>query len=155
MIVADIMTRRVHTCRPNDTLDRAARLMWEHDCGAIPIMDDRVGTLGVVTDSDICMAAYTRGEPLHRIRVTVAGSHRVYSVRPDASVEFVQALMKRHRGHRLPVVDVGGNLVGIMSIADIVRTSQRARRPDGAPCEEEVACTLAEMYRPSGRTRLF
>ena len=68
-IVAQVMTRKVHTCRRGDTLHRAARLMWDHDCGAVPIVDERGHTVGMITDRDICMAVYIRdgrcGDPRH------------------------------------------------------------------------------------------
>jgi CBS domain-containing protein len=147
MIVADIMTPHAHQCSVNDNLDRAARLMWEHDCGAIPIVDLRGHTVGMITDRDICMAAYLQGKPLHRIGVKVAGSHHIHSVTPDAPVELAYAIMKRHRVRRLPVIDVGGNLVGMLSLADVVRHARR----DGADGldVDEMASVLAEVYRPS------
>ena len=147
MIVADIMTPHAHQCSVNDTLDRAARLMWEHDCGAIPVVDLRGHTVGMITDRDICMAAYIQGQPLHRIGVKVAGSRHVHSVAPDASVELACAIMRTHRVRRLPVIDIGGNLVGMLSLADIVRHTRR----DGADGldVEQIAAAVAEIYRPS------
>ena len=59
--VRDVMTREPRTCRPSDTLNLAAQHMWEGDCGVLPVTDDEGKPIGMLTDRDICMAAYTRG----------------------------------------------------------------------------------------------
>jgi len=66
-----IMTREVASCRPDDTLNDAARIMWERDCGFVPVTAEDSGgrVVGIVTDRDLCMAAYTRGQRLADIRV--------------------------------------------------------------------------------------
>jgi len=67
MKVEQIMTRIVHTCSENDTLNRAAQLMWENDCGCVPVIHGGNGSgavVGVVTDRDVCMGAYTQGRLL-------------------------------------------------------------------------------------------
>ncbi len=48
MHVEDLMTQPVYTCRPHDTLDVAARLMWEHDCGIVPVVGDDGRVVGVI-----------------------------------------------------------------------------------------------------------
>lgn len=68
MKVQDIMTADVETCRLDDTLDRPAAIMWERDCGVVPVVDDESRIVGMLTDRDICMAAYTQGRPLPEIR---------------------------------------------------------------------------------------
>ena len=151
MLVSDIMTTRVHRCRTRDTLERAAQLMWDHDCGALPIEDERGHTVGVVTDRDICMAAYTQGKPLGAIPVTVAGSRSVHSVRPDTKVEVAEAVMEMHRIRRLPVIDIGGNLVGMLSLADIVRCAhaQPVHEANDGLGAERIVSTLESVYRPA------
>jgi CBS domain-containing protein len=149
IVVADLMTPQVHSCRVGDTLERAARLMWEHDCGALPVVDAHGRTVGMVTDRDVCMAAYIQGRPLSRIPVTVAASHRVHFVRPDATLDLACAIMREHRVRRLPVIDVGGNLVGMLSLVDVVRV---ARRPleSGDPLDvDAIAAVLTDVFRPS------
>ena len=58
------MTRDVKTCTIHDSLNGAARIMWDHDCGCAPVVDAHGKLVGIVTDRDICMAAYTQGVPL-------------------------------------------------------------------------------------------
>jgi len=58
------LMKPVHSCRPNDTLNEPARLMWDFDCGAVPVVDEAGCLVGIITDRDICMAACTRGQSL-------------------------------------------------------------------------------------------
>src|SRR5690606_28351921 len=68
MQVRELMTRDVQVCGPRDDLNRAAQIMWDHDCGVVPVVDSERRPIGMVTDRDVCMAAYTQGKPLSAIR---------------------------------------------------------------------------------------
>lgn len=148
VVVADIMTRNIHTCSARDMLDRPARLMWEYDCGAIPVLDHRGQPVGMVTDCDVCMAAYTQGKPLNRISVGSACSAHAHCIRADTTIGEAHHLMKTHRVRRLPVVDSGGNLVGFLSLADVVRHATTLRAPTDPLQVASVAATLVEIFRP-------
>jgi CBS domain-containing protein len=65
MRVSDVMTRDVACCSPDDPLTAPAQIMWEHDCGAVPVIQpESRRTLGMITDRDICMAAFLQNRPL-------------------------------------------------------------------------------------------
>lgn len=146
-LVMDVMSRNVHWCRPGDTLERAAQLMWDHACGALPVVDDHGRPIGMVTDRDVCMAAYTQGRSLSQILVRVAASQRLHCVRPDASLEDACTEMRAHRVRRLAVIDVGGNLVGMLSLSDIARCTRSADRD--AIDSGAVTATIARVSHPS------
>ena len=143
MLVEQIMTKRVDTCTPGDTLNEAARIMWEHDCGIVPIVEDgptrRVA--GVVTDRDACMAAYTRGQPLAQIRVGDVMCTDVTSCHAGEDVHEAEERMRRAQVHRLPVVDNANQLLGIISLADIARETAREV---GSRRQEVTAMELGE-----------
>jgi CBS domain-containing protein len=130
MKVGELMTHPVHTCSPDDTLHTAARLMWEHDCGSIPVVDRDGRVIAMLTDRDICMAAYTQGRPLSSVQVRSAMSRSLFSCSPDATVGDAESIMRASQVRRLPVIDAENRLVGIISLGDIARTAgvQRARR---------------------------
>lgn len=121
--VRDVMTQSVVSCSPEDTLNRAAQLMWESDCGALPIVDPGGKLLGMLTDRDICMSAYTRGKPLSELSVSAAMSTGVVSCRPGDTLRAVMDAMATHQIRRVPVLD-DGILVGIVSLADVARLAQ-------------------------------
>ena len=144
MNVAELMTSQTQTCRIEDNLDKIAKVMWEHDCGCVPLVDAEGRIAGIVTDRDVCMAACQMDVPLSRIPATFAAARDVVTVLPDDTIERAEALMREHEIRRLPVVDENRRPVGILSINDIVRSVHIQRRPDGlAP--DSVILTLAAL----------
>src|SRR4051794_15289878 len=100
MNVEELMTRNVETCTTNDSLARAAQIMWERDCGYVPVLDSHRRLMGVLTDRDICMAAYTQGRPLQHITAAQVMSHNVKAASPSDSLEAVETLMQVHQIRR-------------------------------------------------------
>ncbi len=119
MNVEQLMTKNVATVGPEDTLERAAQLMWEQDCGCVPVVDDDHHILGMITDRDTCMAAYTRGGRLQDIRVGECMSRIVHAARPIESHSAVLERMRSAQVRRIPVVDTQDRLLGIVSINDL------------------------------------
>ena len=146
MRVEQIMSRPAVTCRQDDALDTAAGLMWDNDCGVVPVVGDDGAVVGILTDRDICMAAYTQGKHLRAIPVSRAMAKQVFSCRPDHSLEAAEGLMTERRVRRLPVVDGVGHLVGVISLNDIAR--EAASSPKGNGAQREVANTLAAICQP-------
>jgi CBS domain-containing protein len=118
-IVSDVMTRSPRSCKRTDSLVMAAKIFWEHDCGAAPVVDDNGRVVGMITDRDCLMAAFTRGRKLDDLSVQSAMAHMVFSIREDQSVEAAAERMAEHAVRRLPVVDAHGRLVGMVSFADV------------------------------------
>ncbi len=127
MKVRDLMTSDVKHCGVNDSLNRAAQIMWESDCGCVPVVDEQARPVGILTDRDVCMAAYTQGVALAAASVASAMAREVYSCGPADSLAEALKQMKTHRVRRLPVVDDDGRLVGIISLNDIAREGERER----------------------------
>jgi len=146
MNVAEIMTRDVATCRTADNGNRAAQLMWERRCGAVPVVDEVGHVVGITTDRDICMAAYTQGKRLEDIPVLTAMSREVQHCLPSASIEEAEDLMMAHGIHRLVVVDSEGVLRGLVSIDDIARSAAQWDGK-GEIDLERVALTSGEISR--------
>jgi CBS domain-containing protein len=139
MKIREIMTADVHACQPDTDLGKVAGIMWDHDCGIVPVVDPSGAVIGLVTDRDICVAAATRGLPPERISAAQAMGHPVRACLPDDSVQAALATMKEFQIRRLPVIDSNGILKGIVSMNDIARAAER--RP-GIPAKEIVS-TLA------------
>src|SRR4051812_38042425 len=79
MRVGELMTRDVATCGPGDSLARAAKIMWDRDCGVVPVLDPKGHVIAMLTDRDICMAAWSKGAPLSDLRVGDAASRSLQS----------------------------------------------------------------------------
>src|SRR5262245_15334249 len=69
MKVKEIMTSDVKTCSLDTDLASAAKIMWEEDCGAVPVTDGGGSVIGMITDRDICIAAATRPQAEGQIQV--------------------------------------------------------------------------------------
>ncbi len=106
MKVEQLMTCDAKVCSEADSLNRGAQLMWEFDCGCIPVIsangEGRV--VGVVTDRDIAMAAYTQGKQLWAIPITTAMTHKVTACHASDGISQAEALMRDNRVRRLPVL---------------------------------------------------
>jgi CBS domain-containing protein len=150
MKVEQLMTKQVDVCYPDQTLQDAARVMWERDCGLVPIVDGPNRRLvGILTDRDACMASYTRGHALWQIRIGDVMSTAIQACRPSDLLSEAEAAMRRTRVHRLPVVDEAGQLLGVISLSDIAREAAReigSKKPEVTPAE--IGETLAAIRQP-------
>ena len=143
MNVQEVMTKTVWTCRTDEAMSAAARLMWEHDIGAVPVLDASGRLVGIVTDRDVCMSAYFAGQPLTAVPLEQGMSKSVSKIEPAQTIEKAEELMRSKRIRRLPVVE-GDKLVGMISLADISLAAQ-ARK---AVSVSEVNMTFAAIVEP-------
>ena len=149
MKASELMNTDVKSCSVSDTLQRAAQLMWENDCGAVPVIDGDGRVVGMITDRDICMSAYTQGLPLWQIPVPSAMATRVHGVREDEAIDAAERLMRRVQVRRVPVLDREARLKGILSLNDLARHAHRsAGRKGNSLSADSIAHTLAAICQP-------
>lgn len=149
MQIERLMSRNVQYCSPDDTLDRAAQLMWEFDCGSVPVCmgNGSPRVVGMITDRDICMSALFEGKPLCDLRVASAMSRRVLVCLPSDQPARVERVMRERQIRRVPVTDESQNLLGIVSLADLARAAQRQSKAAGIT-ETQIGDTLAVICTP-------
>lgn len=150
MQVQDLMSEPVITCRPDDTLKEAARLMWERACGVLVVVDDAGSLVGVITDRDIAMGALHQDRLLAEIAVDdIMEGASLLTCRTDDDVNTVLGLMIANKVRRVPVVDEGRVVVGLLSVDDVAAVAQRSQ--DGAPDVDAaaVAALLSTTVHPS------
>jgi CBS domain-containing protein len=154
MKVDQLMTKQVTSCRPGDALRRAAQLMWERDCGCLPVcVDDGANRVaGVITDRDICMSALFQDKPLRDLHVADAMSAQAHVCRPSDTLADVESKMRASQVRRLPVVDEQGSLVGMITLADLARQAERDQtQRSPAISGKEIGVTLASICQPPHR----
>ncbi len=139
MRVAQLMTMHPVTCRPTDSLHEAARLMWDRDVGCLPVVDDELRLLGILTDRDIAMSAFARDQKLSEIPATVAMADQVYSCSGEDPIELAAHIMREQGVRRVPVLDEDGRVIGILSLDDL------AAGASTADSTRTVAATLATV----------
>jgi len=140
MKVTDLMTSDPATVGPDDPVAKAATLMREEDCGAIPVVRDKK-LVGIVTDRDIAIRAVAGGRDPKTLKVSEIMSADPITVSPDTDGDEASRVMAEHQVRRLPVVQ-DGHLLGILV------TAQLARRESS----KAVGETIKEISEPaSGR----
>jgi len=134
MQIKNLMTTDVATCRPETNLAIVAKLMWDKDCGFVPVVDAAGKVAGVITDRDICIASATRRLLPDQIMAAQAMRRPpIHTTQPEDTIEKALSTMKQFQVRRLPVVAADGTLKGVVSMNDIVLASQRKEGP--APAE--------------------
>jgi CBS domain-containing protein len=125
MYVNEIMTTNPKTCRLDSPLDAVARLMWENDCGAIPVVGQGNRPLGIITDRDIAMSAMLRRQPLWDIHAAdVIQGQALSCCKQSDTIESCLRAMEQHEVRRMPVTDDAGTLCGIVSLGDALAFTQ-------------------------------
>ena len=151
MKIAEMMKLDVKSCHGRDFLNKAAKMMWDNDCGCLPVIDAEGKVTGIITDRDITMAAYTQGTALHAIRVESAMTRNVIACSPGDDLQTVQELMRQNQVHRVPVIDLDGKLVGIVSINDLALAAQQRRKEEIAGITNgDISQTLGAISQPRG-----
>lgn len=147
MKVSQVMAVDVQPCVAGSTLNEAAQRMWEYDCGMVPVVDHARTVVGTISDRDICMGAYTKGRPLHEISIAEVMSNGVITIEENATLDHARELMQMHQIRRLPVVSEHGQLVGMLSIADLSRYAN-GRKTKGGVTATELIETLRAITSP-------
>ena len=142
MNASEVMSRPVWTCSIDDTLERVARVMWERDCGCVPLVDADCRAVAMITDRDVAMASYLQGKPLHEIVARSAASHSLAFVHEDTPLEAVENQMRDWQIRRVPVIDDDGRVVGIVTLNDIAMHSAPGGRRIGPLSAESISKTL-------------
>ena len=119
MKVKEVMTPGAKAIWITESLADAAKEMWENDCGVLPIIKDRK-VVGMITDRDICMATAIRDRNPSSISVEEVMTTTVYAAEAEEDVRQALQTMRDHKIRRLPVLDLKGELKGIVSMNDIV-----------------------------------
>lgn len=119
MTAKDFMTADPKVCNPDTTVAEAAKLMWEGDCGILPVVDNGE-LIGVVTDRDMYIALATRDERASHLRVGAVATKAVVTCAPEDEIGVALAAMRHSRVRRLPVIGFGNTVLGVLSINDIV-----------------------------------
>lgn len=141
-----LMSTSLHSCGPDDSLARAAQLMWENDCGAVTVVVDSV-VVGIITDRDVCMATYTQGKAPSELVVGSAMSRELFSCGPDESIGDVLAIMADKRVRRVPVVGASGKLLGVIALADIARWANAIHNPTVEAALTETLAAISALPR--------
>jgi CBS domain-containing protein len=140
-LAREVMTPDPAVCTPEMTLDEVAKLMRQHDCGEIPVIDSAERPIGVVTDRDIVCRVVAEGKNPMAYTAETCMSQPVVTVTTDTPIDEVISTMERHQIRRVPVVDDSGACAGIIAQADVAWVERTS----------EVGELVREVSRDTGR----
>lgn len=143
MKVQDAMTSDVGFCRSDDNLATAAHIMWEKDCGAVPILDAENRLAGMITDRDVCIAVGTRGKSASEIGVAEFCRENIIACAPDDKLKAALKKMAKNQIKRLPVVSQNGKLIGIISLTDVLLKTDEDKK-----LRKKIVSALTEISKP-------
>jgi CBS domain-containing protein len=143
MKAQDIMAKNPSVVTPDTRLSEAAKIMKSEDIGILPVVESRGSKklVGVVTDRDIAIRHVAEGHT-GDCPVREAMSSSVRTAKAGDDVDDVMKLMGNEQVRRIPICDDRGDLVGIISQADIVRK---------AKSDDKAEQTVAKISEPGGR----
>ena len=148
MLVRDVMTTSVEIVSPTDTIQDAARLMADEDCGALPVGEnDRL--VGMITDRDIVVRAVAMGKQPADCTVGDVMSREIKYIYEDETTDGLAQKIAELQIKRMPVINRDKRLVGIVSLGDLASQGDTegeaaralsgiSRRSDGAAKHEHI-----------------
>lgn len=151
MKIQEIMTKNPEVCTANDRVEVAAEIMRRVDTGIVPVIkreNNHAKLVGVVTDRDLCLGILAYGKKLDSAKVGDFMSKNVTTCKPFESVSQALTRMKRAQVRRLPVVNADSEVVGILSLADVV-LNQAAKKDEF--CQTMAAICASSKTRSTRR----
>ncbi len=125
--IPSIMTADPICCRAETTLHEVAKMMKDHDCGEIPVVDGNRKPVGVITDRDIVVRALAEGDGSSTATVGNYMTSPVTTITTQCSLDECADLMEQQQIRRIVVVDQNGCVAGIVAQADIALASRDGR----------------------------
>lgn len=149
MKVKDVMVRTAASCNRETNLGAAVAILWDRNCGILPIIDADQRVIGVVTDRDICIALGSRNRLPGDLAVGEVMSGKLFTCVSDDDIRVAMTTMAHAKVRRLPVLTVEGKLEGILSMDDVVAHSEpRSAKSTNELFHDDVVETFKAIYRP-------
>ncbi len=120
MTIGSICSRIVHTAETGETALDAALRMKRENVGTLLVLDLARRPIGILTDRDLVVRLMTEGRAPQSIKVVDVMTHDPRTVAEDASIRDVLAAMRALGVRRMPVTGKRGELVGVVSIDDVI-----------------------------------
>jgi CBS domain-containing protein len=124
--VQELMTSNPCSIDSDKSVAYAAKMMRDENVGLAPIVEGN-RLIGTVTDRDIAVRVVAEGKDPESTKVTDIASTELVTVEPQQDLDEALRLMGKHQVRRLPVVEEGGRLVGVVAQADVARNAADAR----------------------------
>jgi CBS domain-containing protein len=154
MRIRDVMTEEPKFCMADDSVIDAACIMRDEHVGVVPVIESEESrrVVGMVTDRDLCLGVIAEGQDPAHVRVDQCMTSKVVCCVREDAVEDVTDLMQANQIRRVPVIDDDGQLVGIVSLADLVGRA-RLRSAETIETLKSVSTPTEEASKPRAESR--
>lgn len=117
----EVMTDNPVCCLPNDLVNQAARAMRREHIGLLPVVSDERSRelIGVITYRDLAIKVIAESRDPSRTTVGDVMAHAIVVCRDDDDLSSAIAAMEEYQIRRIPVIDHGGRIVGMISQDDV------------------------------------
>src|SRR2546422_71784 len=141
MKIREVMSPNPVCCLPADSAQRVARTMCDHNIGSVPVVMDQESRklVGVITDRDLCCSLVADGLDPKSTTIEKFMTLNPVTCHEEEDVENSEGLMQEHQIRRIPIVDAGGSVIGIVAQADLALKEK----------SERVSKTVAEISKPA------
>ena len=121
MKVNEIMTKDPAFCQRETSLHHVARLMADHDCGCIPVIDSNESKrpIGTITDRDITIRTVSQNKNALEMSAGDILTTSPVTISEDADLHECFQTMERNQIRRILAVNKAGGCVGIVAQADV------------------------------------
>ncbi len=120
MSLTSLMTKVITSLPANATATDAAKYMFEMNVGSVIITDDSNKPIGILTDRDIVSKVIGPEKDPKTVKIKDIMVSPVVTISEDKDIIDVTKLMNAHSIRRFAVVDLGGRLVGVLTLDDIL-----------------------------------
>jgi len=138
MKCSEVMTENPVCCLPNDSVSQAARVMRREHISPVPVVNDErtKEIIGIITDRDLAIKVVAESRDPNRTTVGDVMTHAIVVCRENDDLSSALSAMEQYQIRRVPVIDHGGRLVGIISQEDV---SSCIHKPASAVLMAEIS----------------
>jgi len=119
--------RTVHTVSPNQTVWEALQIMAKHNIGAVLVINEGA-MVGIFSERDYARRVELKGLETKSTRIADVMTSKFISISPSTKMDYCMQIMTEHRIRHLPVIDQNNEILGLVSIGDVVSEMISAQR---------------------------
>lgn len=107
--------------QPSETVEVAVKRMASHNIGSIPVVDDDMKIIGIVTERDVVRLLASKGPAILQEKLENVMTRKLVTADPEDPITALAYKMIEHGIRHLPVVDQEGKLLGVISVRKVLR----------------------------------
>jgi predicted transcriptional regulator len=137
------MKTDVGFCSTEDSLMKCAEIMLRRDCGVVPVVDEESRVVGMLTDRDLCLSIVARNRKASDVKAKDLIRGEAIVCAADDKIESALKKLRKNQIKRLAVSGTNGELVGIVSVSDVLLGARKDKK-----LKKKIYATLKAIANP-------